>query len=526
MKLPDFIANLSIRNKLGLSALAISGSVMLLASVMLISNEFYSLKKNIQTDLLTLADIIGTNASVGLVFSNQQASKDTLSSLKANRNITKAAVYDIDSRLFADYLRTDAKTVFETHSTLQEFQTADNSDNMSTFYLTGKTVMFRWEHVDILKRIVLQGETLGTVYIQAELRELHNRLYWYAAVLAIVTVLSVLLTFPLAAALQKIITKPLYRLLDTVKHVYKKGDYSIRAKKEGNDEIGTLIDGVNDMLMHIEQRDWEIINLNQRLDKENRRMCAELDVTKRLQQMILPAEHELQGITGLEISGFMKPADEVGGDYYDVLPCDGGIKIGLGDVTGHGLESGVVMLMAQTAVRALSLAGINNPEHFIDIVNRTLFANVQRMQADKNMTMVMLDYQSNGIVSITGQHENVLLMRENGEMEIIDTLELGFALGVKENIRTFIKHKELRLKPGDGLVLYTDGITEAGDPDVECYGEERLCEVVKKNWHLSVDKIRECIVSDVSEFLRINKFTVFDDIALLILKQKPDEEFN
>jgi serine phosphatase RsbU (regulator of sigma subunit) len=77
--------------------------------------------------------------------------------------------------------------------------------------------------------------------------------------------------------------------------------------------------------------------LNKELKSDNRRMGAELDVSRRLQQMLLPREEELQQIEGLDIAGFMEPADEMGGDYYDVLYHDGLVLFGIGDVTGHGL---------------------------------------------------------------------------------------------------------------------------------------------------------------------------------------------
>ena len=97
----------------------------------------------------------------------------------------------------------------------------------------------------------------------------------------------------------------------------------------------------------------EIMALNKQLKAENLRMETELDVARQLQQMLLPREEELQKIEGLDIAGFMKPADEIGGDYYDVLQHNGHVKIGIGDVTGHGLESGIVMLMTQMGVRTL-----------------------------------------------------------------------------------------------------------------------------------------------------------------------------
>src|SRR5262245_26052826 len=80
------------------------------------------------------------------------------------------------------------------------------------------------------------------------------------------------------------------------------------------------------------------------------------------------------------------------GDYYDVLQHNGQIKIGIGDVTGHGLESGVLMLMTQAIVRALLIHGETDPVRFLDTVNRVLYSNVQRMGTDKHLTLALLDY--------------------------------------------------------------------------------------------------------------------------------------
>ncbi len=262
----------------------------------------------------------------------------------------------------------------------------------------------------------------------------------------------------------------------------------------------------------------EITHLNEQLKSENLRMAAELNVSRQLQQMVLPKESELQQIEDLDIAGFMEPADEVGGDYYDVLQhVDGRIKIGIGDVTGHGLESGVVMLMVQTTVRALLLAGITNPEAFLNVVNRTIYHNAQRMETDKNLTLSLLDYQA-GTLTMTGQHEEVLLARQGGEIERIDTFDLGFMIGVENDISEFTSHREISLQPGEGIVLYTDGITEARNPNKKQYGVERLCEVVSRHWHLSAPEIQQAVISDVRQYIGTQK--VDDDITLLVLKQK------
>jgi sigma-B regulation protein RsbU (phosphoserine phosphatase) len=89
----------------------------------------------------------------------------------------------------------------------------------------------------------------------------------------------------------------------------------------------------------------------------------------------------------------MQPADEVGGDYYDVLSYDGRVKIGIGDVTGHGLESGVLMIMVQTAVRTLLENNETDPVKFLSVLNRTIYHNIQRMNIDKSMSIALLDYE-------------------------------------------------------------------------------------------------------------------------------------
>ena len=147
----------------------------------------------------------------------------------------------------------------------------------------------------------------------------------------------------------------------------------------------------------------------------------------------MPKQKELESIEGIEIAGFMEPADEVGGDYYDVINCEGRIKIGIGDVTGHGLESGVLMIMAQTAVRTLLENNETDSRKFLATVNRTIYKNANRMNSQKNMTLAMLDY-SEGFLTLSGQHEEMIVVRSDGEVELIDTEYLGFPLGLVEDI--------------------------------------------------------------------------------------------
>jgi len=261
----------------------------------------------------------------------------------------------------------------------------------------------------------------------------------------------------------------------------------------------------------------KILTLNERLKAENLRMQAELDVARRLQQMVLPTTEELERVEGLDIACFMEPADEVGGDYYDVLEHDGRIKIGIGDVTGHGLESGVLMIMVQMAVRTLLVSKVSPPETFLNILNRAVYENLQRMNLKKNLTLSLLDYQK-GQLCVTGQHEEVLVVRQGGKIERIDTLELDFMIGVIPDTADYVTRQEISLQPGEGVVLYTDGITEARNSDNQLFGLERLCEIVSRNWHLRSHEIQQAVIEDVRQHIGTQK--VSDDITLLIIKQK------
>ena len=220
---------------------------------------------------------------------------------------------------------------------------------------------------------------------------------------------------------------------------------------------------------------------NAQLQSENLRMGAELEVTRKLQQMLLPSVEELRQIADLDIACYMEPAAEVGGDYYDVLQHNGQIKIGIGDVTGHGLESGVLMVMTQAIVRALLANGETDPVRFLATLNRALYGNVQRMGTDKNLTLALLDYTA-GDVRLSGQHEHMLVVRGDGTVEVVDTIDLGFPVALTADIADFIQHTTVHLQPGDGVVLYTDGITEAENLVGEQYGLARLCTVVSQHW--------------------------------------------
>jgi phosphoserine phosphatase RsbU/P len=337
------------------------------------------------------------------------------------------------------------------------------------------------------------------------------------------------------------VTRPILRLNSAAKEIAQ-GHLDTTVDVTQQDEIGELAHSFNqmgqqlkasfvaledankDLENRVEARtaelktaNDEISLLNGRLKQENLRMSAELDVARRLQQMILPNADELAQIPELDIAGFMEVAAEVGGDYYDVIRHDGRVTIGIGDVTGHGLQSGVLMIMAQTAVRALLAVKEPDPAKFLNAINQVIHQNAQRMSPGKNLTLALLDYQD-GSLSLSGQHEEVLVVRSGGQVERFDTTELGFPLGMVDDIASFVVQAQIPLNPGDGVVLYTDGVTEAENTRRDLYGIERLIEVIGQNWQRSALEINQAVIEDVRR--HVDQHTIYDDITLVVLKRK------
>jgi PAS domain S-box-containing protein len=260
--------------------------------------------------------------------------------------------------------------------------------------------------------------------------------------------------------------------------------------------------------------DW-IAKTNKVVKVENARMSSELEITQRLQQMMLPRDEDMRKIPGLDISGSMEPATEIGGDYYDVVCNDGGVVIGIGDVTGHGLESGVIAIMVQTAVRTLLASGHFESRKFFEALNRVIYDNVRRMRCDRNLTLSLLHYQDK-VVTISGQHEEVLVVRGDGILERHDTLNLGFPLGLEEDISNFIGEATVPLRSGDVMVAYTDGVTEAVNDAGIAFGVERLCEVVRTCHQQPAGAIREAVLSSLRNYTEGQN--LLDDVTLLVIK--------
>lgn len=278
--------------------------------------------------------------------------------------------------------------------------------------------------------------------------------------------------------------------------------------------IGRIISAIPEVVQKIRAAG----KLQQELEMENMRMATELDVAKRLQMMVLPGIIESETIKELEIAGKMDPASEVGGDYYDYILKDDGVYFSIGDVTGHGLSSGVVMLMAQSSFTMALRSRDHDLPVIMEKMNKVLYSNIRyRMKEETNMTMAVVRYHE-GKLDICGQHEHVLIARNDGTMETINTLDLGIYIGLDDDINHLFHVMNTRMDAGDTVLLYTDGATEAENDKHEEFGLERLKESFARHSKKNLQAVLESIRGEVYDW--IGKSEVYDDITLLLFRRR------
>jgi serine phosphatase RsbU (regulator of sigma subunit) len=250
---------------------------------------------------------------------------------------------------------------------------------------------------------------------------------------------------------------------------------------------------------------------------EKQRLEKEMEIAAKIQVGILPRNFR---VAGLEIAASMIPATEVGGDYYDVQPTSDGCWIGIGDVAGHGLPTGLVMLMIQSVVAALSRQEDAAPSQLLNLLNEVLYENVQiRLQQDEHATLSLLRYRGSGEVTFAGAHEDIVVCRaETGVCESVETP--GTWIAAKKNIADVTIDSTLRMRPGDVMLLYTDGVTEARNEAGEMFGTERLSRSLARARSEPVERIVEAILEEVKAWIHVQD----DDITLLVARQKETRE--
>src|ERR1700682_2811132 len=268
------LQNLSIRRKLALITMLTSSLALILSSASFLIYDLVSFRHLLSQDLMTQAEIIGYNSAGAMEFKDEHAATATLSALTAKEDIVTAVLYKPDGKIFAHYIRGNGNLPANLPAHLQE-----------------QGYRFEGGYLVVFHDVTLNGERLGTLFLQSDLRQWSGRAKRYANILIIFVLISGLFALLVSSKLQRLISRPILHLEDTMRMVSANRNYGVRATKSYGDEIGRLIDGFNTMLSEIQQRDTALRGANEQLKARTGELEKEILYRKQTQEELLKAKH-------------------------------------------------------------------------------------------------------------------------------------------------------------------------------------------------------------------------------------------
>ncbi len=231
-------------------------------------------------DLNALANVMGTNSTAALAFKDQGSAEEVLQALAAKPHILAAAIYGPEGKTFAVYQRDTSKGAYSPPP-------VENESNRVTS-----------DRIQIFQKITLDGERIGNIFLEADTVEYRQLLEGYLVFFGLMVVAVSLGAYAMAERLQRVISDPLLELAWTAKMISSSRDYSIRAGKKSEDEVGVLIDGFNEMLAQIQIRDADLItardDLERRVEERTLELEQEVGDRQRAQEALRESEKRLR----------------------------------------------------------------------------------------------------------------------------------------------------------------------------------------------------------------------------------------
>jgi PAS domain S-box-containing protein len=250
--------NMAIKHKLILIIMLTCITGLVLAGIVFISWESNVFRNNMKQNVSTQAEMIAENCKASLAFQDVKDAKETLQALRVEPSIVFGCIYAKDGKIFATYYRDYAE--IRVHP--PEFKESGYS--------------FDGGFLTVFRPIVLDGDVIGTVCLRSDMGPMYAMLKRNIGIIIAVLFLSSLVAFLMSSRLQKVISEPILSLAKVTKDVSEEKDYSTRAVKRSNDEVGLLIDAFNEMLEQIQQRDVELVDAKEKLEVRVEERTAEL----------------------------------------------------------------------------------------------------------------------------------------------------------------------------------------------------------------------------------------------------------
>jgi C4-dicarboxylate-specific signal transduction histidine kinase len=254
----NLLRDVPIQRKLTIISMLTSGLALLVAGLAFVAYEQMAFRGAMLDRLAITASMVADNSAAALTFNDPASAAQTLRTLSADKHIVGAAIYDAHGSEFASYRREGAAGVFKVPT------------------VEGETQRFDGESLKLFHTISLTGERAGTVYIESDLLETHARVRRYALIMVLVMAGASAAAMLLATWLRTSISGPVSHLAHTVSVVTAQKNYAVRAVKQGDDELGRLIDGFNAMLTQIQSQDCALQDAHDELEKRVEERTQEL----------------------------------------------------------------------------------------------------------------------------------------------------------------------------------------------------------------------------------------------------------
>jgi signal transduction histidine kinase len=247
---------------------------LLLVSAGFVAFEVVTFRHTMKTDLFTLAQFIGDRSEAALAFGDQKDAAEELHALAYKTHVTQAVLYDQNGKLLASYRSSSGMR--------EPMPLRPQADGPP---------QFQSDRLNLYHAIRMNGDLVGTLFLESDLDELHQRFEGYVGIVILFMMASSLVTWFLSSLLQRVITRPIFDLAETARAVTADKNYSLRVGKHGRDELGQLVDGFNEMLSQIQDRDSKLQEANDELEGrvEERTRNLREEITERMR-----AERALQ----------------------------------------------------------------------------------------------------------------------------------------------------------------------------------------------------------------------------------------